>query len=286
VNSALELAEQHAGAHNATIINKIGDAKFTVKANKQRVQQIVWNFVSNAVKYGGGRVTVEARPTDGHIRVSVSDNGPGIPKDKQDLLFQPFERLGLEKSRVEGVGLGLAISKRFAQAMDGDVGYEPAPDGGCTFWVDLLASGAGVAPALADGPSNGKAGPDGRILVVDDAESTVMLMKRILDVRPGYEVVVANSGSEAIQKASERPFDLILLDLHLPDLNGDEVIRRLKEGESTRDIPVVIVTADAVSSQAEALRMVGASDYVTKPFRTREILDLVDSYIERARARV
>lgn len=260
-----------------------------VLADRQRLTQILMNLLANAVKYNrdGGRVGVSCEGVpEGRIRIKVSDTGAGIPPEKVALLFQPFERLGAEQTATEGTGLGLALSKALAEAMGGTLGVESEVDRGSTFWVELAhseAPGVVVTPLRANPQAADQGtGVTGTVLYIEDNVSNQRLMERVLARRPGVRLMVARNGEEGLDLArSERP-DLVLLDLHLPDMHGDEVLRRLWEDPGTRAIPVAMLSADASPAQAKRLLAAGASAYLTKPLDLGQVLQLIDERLAGA----
>ena len=253
-----------------------------VRADRQRLAQVLINFVGNAVKYNrrGGqvRVTCERRP-NATIRISVTDTGSGIPPEQLGRLFTPFERLSAGETGVEGTGLGLALSKGLVEAMGGSVGVTSTVDVGSTFWVELpeappseaaAASQPEAAPAV-------RAATGGSVLSIEDNPSNIRLLERLLTRRPGVRLLTASSGEDGIRQALEAQPDLVLLDLHLPDLPGEEVLRRLWADLRTRAIPVAVLTADATtSSHRPRLLAAGAVAYLTKPIDIVQLLRLID----------
>jgi PAS domain S-box-containing protein len=260
-----------------------------VLADRQRLAQILVNLLSNAVKYNreGGHVglSCEDRPNS-RARIKVSDTGAGIRPERLHLLFQPFERLGAEQTPIEGTGLGLMLSKGLAEAMGGTLGVESEVDRGSTFWVELAlseASAATTAPSARAHPyaSGRDSGVTGTVLYIEDNISNRRLMERVLARRPGIRLVGAGQGQAGLDVArADRP-DLILLDLHLPDISGEEVLRRLWEDARTRAIPVAVLSADATPAQIKRLLAAGASAYLTKPIDVGQVLQLLDDKLEK-----
>jgi PAS domain S-box-containing protein len=255
-----------------------------VQADRQRLTQILLNLVSNAIKYNRARGSVTVGCDDrpgGRVRINVTDTGTGIRPEKLALLFKPFERLGAEQTNVEGTGLGLALSRGLAEAMGGRLGVESQIDVGSTFWVELLATTASSAvkastPALPAVPDIHPIA--GTILYIEDNASNVRLVERLLKTkRPGITLLNAGDGEIGFSMALERQPDLIFLDLHLPDIPGEEILRRLWAEPRTRHIPVAVLSADATLSQTRRLLASGAMAYLTKPLDVTQLLALLDA---------
>jgi PAS domain S-box-containing protein len=254
-----------------------------VLADNQRLQQVLLNFVSNSIKYNheGGRVTVACHEDGtGRLRISVTDTGPGIPAALQSRLFTPFDRLGADAHGIEGTGLGLALSKRLVEAMGGLIGLESAEGRGSTFWVELpetrspaLRAGLGE-PTAPGGPAPMRRGT---VLYVEDNPSNLRLVERVLAERPAVRLIPAMQGRLALAMAREHRPDLIFVDLHLPDISGEEVLRELHADPDLKDTPVIIVSADATPGQLKRLLAAGARAYLTKPLDVAELLGLLDA---------
>ncbi|MDP9291774.1 MAG: ATP-binding protein [Verrucomicrobiota bacterium] len=261
-----------------------------VLADLQRLKQVVLNLLSNAIKYNrpGGRVTVASEVAEqNRLRIAVSDTGLGISADRLEKLFIPFERIGAEHSAVEGTGLGLALSKRLVEAMGGKMGVKSTPGHGSTFWVEFPIAQTFAPDAVAELPKSyvgtetqtagtEKSAPSRRLLYIEDNLSNVRLIERILARRPSIKLLVAMQGGLGLDLAREHRPDLILLDLNLPDIPGDELLIRLQADPRTSKIPVVIVSADATPSQISRLRTAGAADYLTKPLDVPNFLGILD----------
>jgi PAS domain S-box-containing protein len=258
-----------------------------ILADRQRIKQVLLNLLANAIKYNrkGGRVTLScAEPEAGRLRIEVSDTGPGIPPDKMARLFTPFERLGAEGTSIQGTGLGLALSKCLVEAMAGTLGVESAVGKGSTFWVEF---------ATAENPLDRVRGHDAitpvvvaarsraaTVLYVEDNLSNFKLIKELMAFRPGVELIPAMQGQMGLDLARQHHPGVILLDVHLPDISGDEVLRRLRDDPETRHIPVVVISADGTSRQIDRLRAAGAREYLTKPLDVKKLLALLDELLE------
>lgn len=264
-----------------------------ILADRQRLRQVLLNFLSNAIKYNrpGGTVTLSCRelPADGsqavaRMRLEVADTGHGLKADEIARLFTPFERLQAGRSTIEGTGLGLAVSKSLVEAMRGHIGVESVPGQGSTFWVELPVADD-PASALQRDVSGWQSGlPAGghaaTILYIEDNLSNLRLIQMLLEDSPETELLSAEQGQLGIEVARARQPDLILLDLHLPDLPGWEVLDRLQADERTRDIPTVIISADATPRQITRLLAAGAKEYLTKPINVPDLLRVIRENIE------
>jgi PAS domain S-box-containing protein len=266
-----------------------------VLADRQRLLQVLLNLLSNAVKYNraGGSVTVACSTSDGTVRIEVRDTGPGIRDDHVSRLFSPFERLEAERSDVEGTGLGLTLSRRLVEAMGGSIGVRSVVGKGSTFWVELPNATAPVQRLAEEGPDlqltdahRADSRPDDEpelrtVLYIEDNLSNVELVERILDRRPAVKLLVAMQGKLGLDMARQHHPALVLLDLHLPDMNGTEVLAALRADERSRDIPVVVISADATKGQIERLLAAGADRYLTKPLEVQLLLEVLDDALEK-----
>lgn len=256
--------------------------------DRQRLKQVLLNLLSNAVKYNrpGGAVTLSyAEVEGGRLRINVSDTGPGIPPDRLGQLFTPFERLGADQTGIEGTGLGLALSKRLVEAMRGTLGVDSTVGRGSTFWMEFPLS-VEERPAeqlAAEGPRPAEVATAARgaftVLYIEDNLSNLELIQRLLSRRPEIKLLSAMQGRLGLDLAREHRPDLILLDVHLPDVPGMEMIRLLREDPKTRHIAVVVVSADALSTQIKRMVDAGARAYLTKPLEVRKFLDVVDEVL-------
>ena len=283
VRTAVDLVRPQAAACGVTLGNEAGDDERHVTADRQRLQQVLLNLLSNAVKYNrkGGTVTVSsaARP-GGRIAIAVADTGTGIPESMLDRLFTPFDRLGAEQSEVQGTGLGLALSRRLVEAMGGQLLVQSRPGVGSTFSVELPAAEApGRSATGVDTPMGDAGRGRGTILYIEDNVANLRLVQRIVERRPGLTLLSAMQGSQGLDLARAHRPQMILLDLHLPDLHGEEVLARLQDDPLTREIPVVIVSADAVPGDVSRLLARGARSYVTKPLEVAALLALLDEVL-------
>ena len=260
------------------------DQSHYVRADRQRFKQVLLNLLTNAVKYTplDGKVTVSSSATgNGAMRIVVNDTGAGISSEKLARLFTPFDRLGAEQSAVEGTGLGLALCQRLIQAMHGSIGVNSTLGQGSTFWVELACADSpfertASAKRNASQLLNGSGAAKRTILYVEDNLSNLTLIQQMLAEHSHVQLITAMEGQVGIELARRHSPDLILLDLHLPDLPGWEVLSRLQRDDATRGIPVVIISADATSRQIERLRAAGARAYLTKPLDMLEFFRVIE----------
>jgi len=253
-----------------------------VLADSQRLQQVLLNLVSNGIKYNreGGRLTVGGAPVaNGRLRLTVADTGPGIPAALQARLFVPFERLGAAEGAVEGTGLGLTLSKRLVEVMGGQIGVESEAGTGSVFWVRLPEVTAPQTPGAESVDVRAPAGAAvarGAVLYVEDNPSNMRLVESVLRLRPGVTLIPAMQGRIALDLAREHRPRLVLLDLHLPDIPGEEVLRGIRSDAELAATPVVILSADATRGQVSRLLTAGANSYLTKPLDLHEFLAVLD----------
>ena len=262
------------------------DTATYVLADRQRLKQVLLNLLSNAVKYTSrrGSVTVSFSSSDnGSMRILVRDTGAGIPVEKLARLFTPFDRLGAEQSTVEGTGLGLALCQRLVQAMQGTIGVNSTLGNGSTFWLELPQAKSPLqtlpVPRSSSVPEQAADEEARRILYIEDNFSNVTLVEQMLAERPALELMTAMQGRVGLELARKHAPDLILLDLHLPDMPGWQVLAQLKSDNATRDVPVVVISADATSPQIKRLLSAGARAYLTKPVDIAEFFRVVDEAI-------
>jgi len=255
-------------------------------ADRQRLRQVLLNLLSNAIKYNHptGTVTINVghRP-HGRLRIAVTDTGRGISTDNLSKLFTPFERLDAAQAGIDGTGLGLALSHQLITAMNGTLEVTSLLGRGSAFIIELPEA----QPATVDEPSTQRdvllaarrRGRTRRILYIEDLVDNVRLVEQILHHRPGVSLIPAMLAGVALDLAREHPPDLVLLDLHLPDMPGEEVMRRLHADPATQHIPVVILSADATPRRIDRLLAHGAADYLTKPIGVRDLLALIDRFL-------
>jgi PAS domain S-box-containing protein len=256
-----------------------------VYADQQRLKQVLLNLLSNAIKYNreGGKVSVDCEHAGPNLRILVRDTGRGIPAERLSQVFSPFDRLGAEDGEIEGTGLGLAISQHLVQMMGGTLSVDSEPGTGSTFTVELALVEETAEPAASESTVRAYEcdhnQPSARLLYVEDNPANIKLIERVLERRRDTTVEAALQGRLGIELARHQQPDVILLDLHLPDLTGEEVLSALKSDPRTEKIPVIMLTADASRHQAKRLQDLGADAYLTKPLDVPTFLATLDTVL-------
>lgn len=258
-----------------------------VRADRRRLRQALINLINNAVKFNrrGGFVAVSVDERDARVTFRIQDSAGGIAEADMARIFAPFERLERTSSRVEGSGLGLAVTKRLVEAMGGSIGVESEPGVGSTFWIVLDAEGAdgsATEPERATRDAGGQLAGSWPIVQVEDNAANAALIEAMLRHRPAVELVTAVNGTDGLALVRERIPRLVLLDLDLPDISGDVVLSELRADPRTKDVPVIILSADASPDRIARLRAAGARAYLPKPVDFATLLALVDAEMTRA----
>jgi signal transduction histidine kinase/CheY-like chemotaxis protein len=288
VSETVSLIRPLADEQGIVLVSPAQTAGEYVLGDRQRLKQILLNLLSNAVKYnrpaGSVHLTCEQVAGD-RLRIKVTDTGLGIPPEGFERLFVPFDRLESKESPIEGTGLGLPLSKGLAEAMGGTLELASVPQQGSSFWVELPLAEApelGAGQEAGSAPEQGKAEPTGpalTVLYIEDNVSNLQLVERVMQ-RRGIALISAMRPQLGLDLAGEHRPDLVLLDLHLPDMPGQEVFRRLQANPKTADIPVVVLSADARPSLITDMLQRGVRAFLTKPLDVRELLELIDTIAE------
>ncbi|HKX44182.1 MAG TPA: PAS domain S-box protein [Burkholderiaceae bacterium] len=261
-------------AHNACI-----------QADRVRLRQVLVNLLSNAVKYNraGGRVTVDWASLAGICHLRITDTGPGMTPDCLAHLFEPFNRLGAEKTNVEGTGIGLVLSRRLVELMGGVLQIDSEVGGGTVATLLLESSGKPAVGESVDAPPSQHGALDGHldVLYAEDNEVNVELVRQVLGFRPAIRLRVAENGTTALVMARENPPDVLLLDMNLGDMTGMELASALRRNVTTRGIRLVALSADALPEQIGAALASGFETYLTKPIDFRKLLNVLDTRAQR-----
>ncbi|WP_165789461.1 PAS domain-containing hybrid sensor histidine kinase/response regulator [Billgrantia endophytica] len=254
-----------------------------VWADRVRLKQVLLNLLSNAIKYnrpqGEVRLTVEAG--GGHFRIAVADTGNGIAPEDLARLFQPFNRLDAEHSKIEGTGIGLVISRRLVEAMDGAIGVDSTLGQGSRFWIDLPRADPAMATLqLPELPRKIKREAYGQehVLYIDDNPVNLKLVTQMLGKLRNILLVTAHTPELGIELAQSREPCLILLDINMPRMDGYEVLQVLKADLKLRHVPVIAVSANAMPKDIERGIAAGFADYLTKPIDVGRFLESIDRH--------
>lgn len=302
LRQALRLNEPAAAARQVRLLAPAQQG-WWAEVDEHRLLQVLNNLLSNAIKYGppSGTVRLSAEVEDGVLTLSVQDEGPGLSEAQQAQLFQPFNRLGAERSGVEGVGLGLVITRGLVELMGGHMTVESAPGQGACFKVHLQSVAEQDTLTQADWVSTGPGGLDElavataetlvstateaeAVLYVEDNRVNAVLMQAVFETQSRFSLTVAETGAEAVSAlASLRPCAL-MLDMHLPDTDGIALLQRLRHLPGLSEVPAVVVSADAMPADIERALASGFSDYWTKPLDVARVLPGLAALVDAAAA--
>ena len=289
LSGTLPLVEQEARKRGIRISHELAPDAVRVLGDATRVKQILTNLLTNALKYNTdqGRIHVTTRLIGTEVEISVADTGLGMTPAQMGELFQPFNRLGRERSSQEGTGIGLVISQRLAELMGGSLRARSVTGEGSVFILSLpTVENLDTVRSDLDNLVSGPAQYQHRVVhYVEDNETNVEVMRGVLAQRPQVLMDVSITGLDGLAAIRIRRPDVILLDMHLPDISGMELLRHLKADLATSTIPVVIVSADALASQIDEAMQAGALRYLTKPVNVAELLAVLDELLEQADTR-
>jgi signal transduction histidine kinase/CheY-like chemotaxis protein len=273
IEEVFALVEPSARDADVHLVLRIDPPDLHVLADRLRLRQVLLNLLSNAIKYNRpqGRVEVRAGCSDGEATIAVADTGLGMTAEQLGRLYQPFDRLGAESGPVEGSGIGLVIARGLVQGMGGRLAVTSEPGSGTVFSVSLPTAHAPQPTAAASSPRPPRDWPVGpgtpalRALYVEDNEANVRVVQAAIDLHPRWTLDVARSAGQAIDSARRLRPDLMIVDMHLPDMSGLELVRRLDADPRTASIPRVALSADATQVRMQSARHHGFESYFTKP---------------------
>ncbi len=265
------------------------DVPCFVRADRTRLKQILLNLLSNAIKYNRdqGTVEVQCSVTGGdRIHISVRDTGAGLAPERLAQLFQPFNRLGQEAGPEEGTGIGLVVAKRLAELMGGTIGAESTAGVGSVFWVELVAArppemtGESVEPAVPANAQLENRSSVHTLLYVEDNPANLKLLEQLIARRADMRLLTAVTGALGVELARVSLPEVIVMDIHLPDINGVEALRLLRENPRTAHIPVIALSANAMPRDIEKGIKAGFFRYLTKPIKLNEFMEALSAVLE------
>ncbi len=274
---------------NITLIDFMtGSNEVYVLADEFRLRQVFLNLVANGIKYNKpcGSVTLnhEIKNND-YVRINVQDTGKGIPESFQSKIFKPFERGGAEFSQIEGTGIGLSVTKKLVELMNGYIDFHSIEHEGTCFYVDIPLAPIAKEPMVFSGkPSKNISSlsinlkKPINVLYVEDNIRNLKLVKRIIEEQNGINLYCAQDGMSGLEAAKINLPDLILLDIHLPKMNGFDVFMQLKKIKATKSIPVIAVSANASDEDINKAKGMGFKDYLTKPLNVNSLLEVLNKY--------
>ena len=284
---AVTMARTMADKRNIHIEYDIPEEGTTfVRADVTRLHQVLLNLLSNATKYNyeGGTISLRCKVIGDVCRFEVKDNGPGIPAHMHDKVFSPFNRLGAEGSTIEGTGIGLTITKELVLLMHGDIGFESAQDNGAMFWFELpLASEKQMkqfvkftTESIKEMARDPAPMADRKVLYIEDNPSNLQLMEMILEHHAHLTLLSAQNAEIGIALAEAELPSLILMDIQLPGMNGIDAMRALRLNPKTAAIPMIAISANAMTKDIQHARDMGFDGYLTKPLDIPATLKAID----------
>lgn len=261
-----------------------------IDGDEARFKKVLTNLLSNAVKYNreGGRVGLTRTIIeDARLRLTITDNGNGIPAELHSQIFTPFNRLGWESSAIEGTGIGLSLSRQLIEMMDGEIGFESAKGEGTSFWIEIdIDTDMPYEPEKLEDPGldvdqSEKFGSHldedkSLILYVEDNLANLQLMEAIIDRFDRLDLISAETGEIGYELAVARKPQVIFMDINLPGINRVETFKLLQKNVETANIPAVALSADAMPADIKEAMVAGFKRYLTKPIQLPEVLQAIE----------
>lgn len=281
--AARDMSAEAQAAGIALIWDRPQAAPGTVLVDRVRIKQVILNLISNAIKYNapGGRVELGLAQDGREVRLSVRDSGIGMTRAQIDALYRPFDRLGREKSPVQGTGIGLVISRNLVELMHGRIEVQSEPERGSEFAVVLPACARPAAQTLLGSQAHGSAAPRriaarGHVLYIDDDIVNRVLMQAFVGLRPGVRLSLSSNGPDGLALASGQHPDLILVDMMMPGMDGIAVLRALRADPVLGARRCIAISANAMQHEIDAALAAGFDGYLTKPLSAPLLLAEID----------
>lgn len=255
----------------------------SLRLDETRFKEVLVNLLTNAIKYNtdNGLVSVSYKKIDNkNIRIYVSDTGKGLSKEEQKEIFEPFNRIGAEYTDIEGVGIGLTIAKKLMELMGGSIGIESDKGRGSSFYLDCPLGDKVQLPEnipLVDNFTFKLENDLYKILYVEDNKSNQSIIKKLLAVYDNIDLIISADAEDGFNQIEQQDFDLIILDINLPGMNGYEILKYLKENDKTKDIPVVALTAAASEHDIKKGLAAGFNQYMTKPVKLSDFMSMIQN---------
>ncbi len=286
VNGSLALIKPLIEKSNIEIISPASSEQIYVMADRVRIKQIIINLLANAIKYNteNGKIELTYEKRDNIILLSFKDTGIGIAAEFHEHVFEPFERLNANTTNIEGTGIGLALSRKLIQLMDGNIGFTSEEGKGSTFWIEMKQGSNNVSQSTVKSVSHPEYKTDNKnsILYVEDNPANLRLVSRLLKKQEGVTLYDAPNGSVAMDLlSSPNKFTLILLDIQLPgDINGFEILKVIRANPENPDIPVIAISANATEHDIKEGLRAGFDEYITKPINIINFMNTINSFLK------
>ena len=290
LEECLVLIEPLAQVSSVELITGNLEEEIIVFADKMKLKQVLLNLLSNAVKYNrtGGTVYIEFCLNVNDLELSIKDTGIGLSEQQIERLFIPFDRLGVEKQKIEGTGIGLVIARNLIERMHGDLSCESTENVGSRFWITIpLAKTSDEEEGILNADKKKesyqiKKSSDGKekmVLYVEDDITNIIIVEQLLNLRDDIKLLTAQTGKSGLKVIQSTDIDLLLLDINLPDMSGLEISTLLKKDDKLSSIPIVALSANAMANDIKKGDEVGIDDYLVKPIDFEAFDNVLNKYL-------